>query len=432
MISRTTKLQLIVFALITMIGCSYVGAKYAELDKYFVDDTYQVTASFSGSGGIFEGAEVTYRGVGVGRVTDMRLSPTGVDVVMEIEQEADPIPSDVIAAVHNRSAVGEQYVDLLPQRTGEPFLSEGSVIARADTRTPLPTTTLLSNLDQMVNSVGRQDLRTVVDEFGKAFGGTGQDIGRIIDTSNSYIETADNNFDLTSRLIRDGRTVLQTQIDSASAIDTFANNLAKVSDTLVRSDRDIRHVIDSGSTAANTMRSFIRENRASLSQMFNNFVTNGEITVRRLHGIEQVLVLYPYVVEGGFTVLAKDPVTGLYDAHFGMIMTNEPPVCNDGYQTTNEREPQDLSEVPFNTTAHCEEPQAQSNARGAQHHPPPLTMDQALGRAPVVATYDPETGRLSPVHQDEMSGLESGGDAARTPAQNPWKWLLTDAMAGSR
>jgi phospholipid/cholesterol/gamma-HCH transport system substrate-binding protein len=432
MISRTTKLQLIVFALITMIGCSYVGAKYAELDKYFVDDTYEVTASFSGSGGIFEGAEVTYRGVGVGRVTDMRLSSSGVDVVMEIEQASDPIPSDVIAAVHNRSAVGEQYVDLLPQRTGEPYLDEGSVIERADTRTPLPTTTLLSNLDQMVNSVGRQDLRTVVDEFGKAFGGTGQDIGRIIDTSNSYIETADDHFDLTSQLIRDGRTVLRTQLDSASAIDTFANNLAKVSDTLVRSDRDIRHVIDSGSAAANTMRSFIRENRASLSQMFNNFVTNGEITVRRLHGIEQVLVLYPYVVEGGFTVLGKDPETGLYDAHFGMILTNEPHVCNDGYQSTDERQPQNLEEVPFNTKAHCEEPQARSNARGAQHHPPPLTMDQALNRAPVVATYDPETGRLSPVHEDEMSGLVSGADAARSQAKNPWKWLLTDALAGSQ
>ena len=432
MISRTTKLQLIVFALITMIGCSYVGAKYAELDKYFVDDTYEVTANFSGSGGIFEGAEVTYRGVGVGRVTDMRLSSTGVDVVMEIEQSADPIPSDVIAAVHNRSAVGEQYVDLLPQRTGEPYLGEGSEIERADTRTPLPTTTLLANLDQLVNSVGKQDLRTVVDEFGKAFGGTGQDIGRIIDTSNSYIETADDHFDLTSQLIRDGRTVLQTQLDSASAIDTFSTNLAKVSDTLVRSDRDIRHVIDSGSAAANTMRSFIRENRASLSQMFNNFVTNGEITVRRLHGLEQVLVLYPYVVEGGFTVLGKDPETGLYDAHFGMILTNEPHVCNDGYQSTNEREPQDLEEVPFNTQAHCEEPQSVSNSRGAQHHPPPLTMGQALNRAPVVATYDPETGRLSPVHEDEMSGLVSGADAARTQAEDPWKWLLNDALAGSR
>ena len=430
MISRGTRLQLIVFALITMLGCSYVGAKYAQLDKYFVDDTYQVAANFAQSGGIFVGAEVTYRGVGVGRVTGMQLSEDGVLVKMDIENETDPIPSDVVAAVYNRSAVGEQYVDLLPRRQGEPYLHEGSVIERPDTETPLPTTTLLTNLDKMVNSVGKQNLRTVVDEFGTAFRGTGDDMGRIIDTSNSYIETADNHFDMTRQLISDGRTVLQTQIDSASAIDTFSKNLALLSDTLVRSDRDIRRVIDSGSAAANTMRSFIRENRASLSQMFRNFLINGEITVKRLHGLEQVLVLYPYVVEGGFTVLAKDPVTNLYDAHFGMILTNEPHICQHGYEGTRERKPQDLSEVPFNTEAHCAEPQSRTTARGGAHHPPPLASP--LNRPPVVATYDPESGRLSAVKEDPMAEMLSSGPSARALGDDSWKWLLLGPLAGQQ
>lgn len=432
MISRGTKLQLIVFALITMIGCAFVGAKYAELDEYFVDDSYLVSANFARSGGIFVGAEVTYRGVGVGRVTGMELSDDGVFVKMDIRNESNPIPRDVVAAVQNRSAVGEQYVDLQPRRQGDPYLADGSMIARDDTRTPLPTTELLTNLDAMVNSVGRQNLRTVVDEFGTAFRGTGEDIGQIIDTSNSYIETADNHFDVTSQLIRDGRTVLRTQIDSASAIETFSRNLALFSDTLVRSDKDIRHVIDSGRTAANTTRRFIRDNRASLSQMFRNFVINGEITVQRLHGIEQVLVLYPYVVEGGFTVLAKDPVSGLYDAHFGLILTNEPHVCNDGYQSTNQRPPQDQREVPFNTAVHCEEPQSLSNARGAQHHPPPLPMGEALNRAPVVATYDPESGRLNAVKEDPMADTVSSGPAARTLGSESWKWLLLGPLAGQK
>ena len=33
MISRTTKIQLFVFALITLLGVSNVGAKYAQLDR---------------------------------------------------------------------------------------------------------------------------------------------------------------------------------------------------------------------------------------------------------------------------------------------------------------------------------------------------------------------------------------------------------------
>jgi phospholipid/cholesterol/gamma-HCH transport system substrate-binding protein len=432
MISRATRIQLIAFAIITLLGCSYVGAKYAELDQYIVDDDYLVTANFAQSGGIFEGAEVTYRGVGVGRVDDMDLSENGVDVRMQIDNDADPIPSDVRAVVANRSAVGEQYVELQPTSTGEPFLHEGSQIPRSRTVTPLPTTTLLTNLNDLVNSVDRDDLRTVVGEMGKAFGGTGDDLGRIIDTSNSFIETADNHFDLTAQLIRDGRTVLQTQIDSGSAIRTFSKNLALLSDTLVRSDKDIRHVIDSGDTAAVVLRDFIRDNRAALSQMFSNFVTTGEITMVRLHGLEQILVLYPYVVEGGYTVVAKDPVSGLYDAHFGMVMTNDPPVCTHGYESTEKRPPQDLSEIPLNTAAHCAEPQGQSSARGAQHAPPPLNRaaPASLDSAPVVATYDPGTGRLRSTATDPMADVVSSGSGARLLGKDSWKWLLLGPLAG--
>jgi len=425
-ISRTTKLQLVVFAFITLIGCSYVGAKYAKLDEYFVDDSYDVVADFGSSGGIFEGAEVTYRGVGVGRVETMELSEGGVRVGMRINNESNPIPSDVEAVVANRSAVGEQYVDLQPARTGGPYLQEGDTIPRSDTSTPLPTTTLLTNLNSMVNSVDRDNLRTVVDEMGAAFGGTGKDLGQIIDTSNSFIETADNYFDLTAQLIRDGRVVLQTQVDSESAIQAFSTNLALLSDTLVRSDKDIRHVIDSGGTAANVMRDFIVDNRANLSQLLSNLVTSGEVTVARLHGIEQVLVLYPYVVEGGYTVIAKDPVSGLYDAHFGLVLTQDPHVCKEGYETTEQRPPQELEEVPFNTAAHCAEPASQSSARGAQNAPAPLN------RAPVVATYDPGAGRLAPAEEDPMANVASSGSAARALGQDSWKWLLLGPLAGRR
>ena len=92
--------------------------------------------------------------------------------------------------------------------------------------------------------------------------------------------------------------------------------------------------------------------------------------MRRLDGVEQILAIYPYVVEGGFTVAAKTPATGLYDAHFGMVLTNEPAVCHAGYEGTDTRVPQDGTNRPMNLDARCTEPASQSNARGAQHAPP--------------------------------------------------------------
>ena len=54
--------------------------------------TYPVHVQLADSGGIFTGADVTYRGVSVGRVGPLTLTATGVDVQLDIDREraADP------------------------------------------------------------------------------------------------------------------------------------------------------------------------------------------------------------------------------------------------------------------------------------------------------------------------------------------------------
>ena len=68
-------------------------------------------------------------------------------------------------------------------------------------------------------------------------------------------------------------------------------------------------------------------------------------------------------------MVSKSPETGLYDAHFGLVLTNDPTVCHSGYQSTDTRPPQDGSNRPMNVNARCTEPASQSDARGAQNAP---------------------------------------------------------------
>ncbi|HEU4512223.1 MAG TPA: MlaD family protein, partial [Nocardioidaceae bacterium] len=173
MISKRTKVQLVVFALITMVGVAYVGATYARLDRLLFDDSYRVVAHFEDSGGVFAGAGVSYRGVTVGQVGALEVTDKGVDVILEIDDDSEKIPLDTNALVANRSAVGEQYVDLLPNTDDGPYMGESSEIPVEKTETPIPTMQLLVDLDKMVNSVNKDSLRTVVSEMGKAFNGTG-------------------------------------------------------------------------------------------------------------------------------------------------------------------------------------------------------------------------------------------------------------------
>jgi phospholipid/cholesterol/gamma-HCH transport system substrate-binding protein len=413
MITRRTKIQLIFFVLITLVGVAFVGARYARLDRVIVDDAYTVVAHFEDSGGIFAGGEVTYRGVRVGQVEKLELTDSGVDVYLDIDNEYDDIPADAKAVVGNRSAVGEQYVELQPQSDGKPYLSDDAEIAVEDTELPIQTDTLLTDISTTVGSVDRDALRTTVDELGKGFGGTGENLQNIIDAGNSFIQTADENFDVTTALIRDSNTVLRGQIASESALRTFASQLSLFSGTLADADPDLRRVIDSGSFAANQLRTFLEANRVELSELIRDLVTTGNTIVKRLPGIKQLLVIYPYVVEGGFTVVSKSP-NGFYDAHFGLIITTAQ-ACLKGYESTDKRPPSDGGNRKMNMAAHCAEPAAKTNARGAQHAP-----------QRVAATYDQETGELT-----------WGGDQAASPAgslappalgEESWKWLYLQPL----
>ena len=136
MITSKTKKQLIAFVILTLVGVTFVGARYARLDRLFYDSSYTVAAQYDQSGGIFTGAEVTYRGVGIGQVSEMKLTDDGVDVMLDIENKYDKIPKDSIALVGNKSAVGEQYVELQPQTDDGPYLDDGSKIEHRPDRDP--------------------------------------------------------------------------------------------------------------------------------------------------------------------------------------------------------------------------------------------------------------------------------------------------------
>ena len=422
MITSRTRLQLLVFVAITLLGVSFVGARYARLDRIFFDDHYTVVAHFQDSGGIFVGGEVSYRGVQIGRVGELELTDTGVDVHLDIDNGWDEIPVDSLAVVGNRSAVGEQYVELQPQEDSGPYLGEDSQIPMADTRIPIATQKLLTDISDTVESVDKQALSTTVHELGLAFGGTGTDLQRIIDTGNAFINEANDNFDVTTALIRDSNTVLNSQLDKASALRTFARELSLFSGSLAGSDPALRKVIDNGSAAATQLRTFLEDNEVDLGELFNNLVTTGDVIVKHLPGIEQILVIYPYVVEGGFTVVSKSPDTGLYDAHFGMVITDNP-VCHRGYEGTDTRPPQDGSNRPMNTKAGCTEPATMSNPRGPQN----LPRAGAAYRAPV-ASYDPDTGKVRWGAKIDPVLAPTGTLAPRAFGEESWKWLFLQPL----
>jgi phospholipid/cholesterol/gamma-HCH transport system substrate-binding protein len=398
------------------------------VDQLFFKSSYTVSASFAESGGIFTGAEVTYRGQPVGRVGQLKLLNDGVEVNLDIDKKTK-IPNDLLAVVANRSAIGEQYVDLQPRRDGAPYLQDNSKIDRKDTALPIDTTELLLNLDQLVNSVDRNSLRTTVKELGDALRGKGTDLQKIIDSSGLLINDADANILQTIKLINDGNTVLATQVASGDAIRTWSKNLALLSDTLVSSDASLRSVIDNGSGASEQVTALISENRADIAVLLGNLLTVGEMTAVRLDAVEQLLVVYPAVSMGGYVVPAKDKGTGHYDAHFGLVLGFSPPACRAGYNGTDWRVPQDTTGKAANTKAACTaSPSTGVDVRGSQNKPSPSS--RSLNRTGYGVGYDPATGDAGGSGGMPELVLGSTGGQADLLGQDSWKALILGPVSG--
>ncbi|WP_033436695.1 MCE family protein [Saccharothrix sp. NRRL B-16314] len=395
MIPGKVKVQIGVFVLIALLGVSYVGARYVGLGRLFGASGYVVTMQLADSGGVFTNAEVTYRGVAVGRVGQMRLTADGLEVDLDIDPSAPDIPADLEAVVANRSAVGEQFVDLRPRGEDGPYLEAGAVIPRSATKTPPPVDALLTNLDSFAKSVPTESLRTVVDELDLAFNGTGPDLQVLLDNTRAFTQAATEHLPQTKALINDGLVVLNTQASQGSAIRSFSTDLRALAEQLKNSDADIRRLIAVSPQAAEQVSALLRESGPNLGVVFANLLTTGNILVSRLDGLEQIAVTYPIVVGGGFTV-AKGDGTG---AHFGLALNVfDPPPCTVGYEGTPVRTGTDTNPIGLNTQAYCALARGSATSvRGAQNAPyggtPGTPVGDATSQPGREPAADPGSGR---------------------------------------
>src|SRR6266436_5697366 len=145
---RRVIVQLAIFTVIAVGVLAVTFLHFVKLPAMlFGVGRYTVTMELPESGGLYNTANVTYRGFEVGRVESVRLTDTGcvtgVVAVLSLKSGID-IPSDLKAEVHSQTAIGETFVELLPRNATSPPLKDGDVIPLADTSVPPDINALLS------------------------------------------------------------------------------------------------------------------------------------------------------------------------------------------------------------------------------------------------------------------------------------------------
>ncbi|MGW4523288.1 MCE family protein [Amycolatopsis sp. NPDC004378] len=376
MLTRRVRVQVVAFVVIALATTAFVGANYAGLGRLFGSGSYTVKLELAEGGGLFTNGEVTYRGVAVGRVGELRLTTTGTEADLLIDDGAPPIPANSAAVVANRSAVGEQYVDLQPRTADAPYLEAGSVIQRESTTLPLPVNSLLTDLDSFTASVPTQDLRTVVDELDDALRGAGPDLQTLMDSATAFTQQASAHLPQTSKLIGDGATVLRTQVGSSSEWRSFSGNARVFAQQLARSDGDLRRLIATAPPAATELSTLLKENDPGLPILLANLLTTARVFGTRTAAEETLLANVPRAVAGVGSAL--NPQGDALRMELVLNFDNPQP-CVRGYESTPHRSSDDLSPLPFNTDAACTLPYGNpSSVRGAQNAPHPPVPAPAL------------------------------------------------------
>ena len=239
-LSRRILFQLAIFTVIALGAVALMGLHFLKLPaKVFGVGRYTVSMQLPEAGGLYGTGNVTYRGVEVGRVQSVHLTDTGVEAQLSLKSGID-IPSDLNAEVHSQSAIGEQYVELIPRNGTSRPLKDGDVIPRSETSVPPDINSLLDAANSGLHAIPRDNLKTAIDEAYTAVGGLGPQLSDIVKGSTALAIDARKNLDPLIDLIDNSKPVLDSQVQTSAAIQAWASHVATVTGELQRENDAVR------------------------------------------------------------------------------------------------------------------------------------------------------------------------------------------------
>lgn len=374
-LNRQARIQLVVFTVIALVALTVMGLRYMKLPvKLFGIGHYVVLMELPRTGGLYETGNVTYRGAEVGRVQAVRLTDAGVVAELSLKSGID-IPRELKAEVHSQSAIGEQYVELLPRNDTSPPLKDGDVIALRDTSVPTDINGVLDAVRTGLAAIPNDNLKTVIDESYTAVGGLGPELSGIIDGAATLSLDARENLDPLLALIDNAKPVMESQTRTSQAITAWASQVATVTRQLKDHDDAVGGVLRGGGPALDESRQLVQRLQPTVPILMANLASVGQVGLAYRNDIEQLLVLFPQLVaiEQGSMLANVNTNQDYRGAYLSFNLNlNLPPTCTTGFLPAQQTRSAALVDYPERGPGdlYCRVPQdSPFNVRGARNIP---------------------------------------------------------------
>lgn len=369
MLTRFVRIQLAIFTIVSIVGVVIMAFTYIQLPTLLGIGRNEVKLELPSSGGLYRFSNVTYRGIEVGKVTDIRVTPTGAEATMSIAT-SPKIPADLEAEVRSVSAVGEQYVDLRPRTDSGPYLENGSVITIDNVIIPAPVGPVLDRVSRLVDTFPKDRLGDLLDETYQAFNGAGYDFGSLVESGSTISRDLNGISEETTKLAEDSRPLLEGQAATADSIRTWARSLAGFTGQLQASDPQFRDVLQRFPSFETEVSGLLNQLKPTLPVLLANLGVVSEILMTYNASLEQLLVLLPpYIAQQQSYTITSDS-TGAPRGDFAATVS-DPPACTVGFLPPSSwRSPADESDIDTPDGIYCKLPQdSPISVRGLRNFP---------------------------------------------------------------
>jgi len=325
-----------------------------------LEDAPTITVSMNRTGGLFEGSLATYRGVRIGKVTKIDLTPDGVRATVRLSGD-EKIPRDSEIKVRSLSPVGEQYLDFRPRSADGPYLEDGDDVPASATDLPQTLGGMAITLNELIEQVDPDKVETVLDELSTGLQGTEGDLRTLVEDGSDLLQTLDENWPVTERLLGNGRTLLRIGVEHSADISRLARSSKLFAAWLRATDPTLFRLLSRAPGQVDELRRLVKDVSQTLPQLLDPSVTLTDVLAARDPHVRELLIQFPR----GFATLAGAIRNGT--AHLDAILQRTK-TCD---YPTSERGPRETSHRALQDGGHCSRSGPYSQ-RGAQWAPSPL------------------------------------------------------------
>ncbi|KIA63315.1 MCE family protein [Nocardia vulneris] len=255
--------------LVLLVGVSYLGAAVLRIN--LLPNTYTVRVELQNSGGLAANNDVSFRGVRVGRVTEVRISGDGVAAIAEIDKGAR-IPVGGTVAVGRLSAAGEQYLDFRPDTDSGPYLGDGAVVDRARTTVPVTVQSVLSSMSGLIGGLNPARLNVIIDELDKALAGGPDRLRNMISGISRAMAGLTDLLPQTRQLIENLQVIAETTSHAQPDLSTLTTGSSALFQQLSAADAEVRKFLELGPGQLATLGGIVRDTEDPVTNLVTNFV----------------------------------------------------------------------------------------------------------------------------------------------------------------